>query len=94
MDAGCPRAWAGAPRCAIPNDSIEIGIDRRAGSRRGDTVQGEFGPTDRDHSPSRRHVSTRRDLRIGNHNQWLGFGRPTLELSCERSAFQAHQRWP
>lgn len=33
MGVGSPRAWAGAPARAIPNDSIVISTDRRASSR-------------------------------------------------------------
>jgi hypothetical protein len=33
MDVRCPRAWAGAPPSATPNDSLEHRIDRRVCSR-------------------------------------------------------------
>ena len=61
MGPGCPRAWAGAPRGGIPNDSIEIARGRRASSVDAEAVQGETGQAGRRSFHSRGHWMVHRD---------------------------------
>jgi hypothetical protein len=79
----CPRAWAGAPAGAIPNDLVVISMDRRACPRRSGAVQGETGPAHRDCVPrdQRRAGVMMRELR---HPFSHSLAHITPELTCGR----------